>query len=110
MRNLQEDLKWLEESQRRDLSDEYLSQQGCDTREAYQNYAPDFSYGITFVESDIAYEWLLRAIKAEKLLSKVAFDIIHNKGDNGAVFMGDGLEKEILKMEAQVEREKQGVN
>lgn len=73
MRNLENDLEWLSRSQdRKDLSDEYLKESRPDnlTREEYQDVAPEFSYGITFVESDIAREWLERAIKAEELIKK----------------------------------------
>jgi hypothetical protein len=103
MRNLQEDLKWLEKSKNaRDLSDDYLREiNHHTTRENYQNYAPDFSYGITFVESDIAYEWLQRALQYAKLLSRVSFAIKSSKADNGAVFLGDRLENEILELEVQ---------
>jgi hypothetical protein len=97
MRNLQEDLKQLEELHRKDLLDECPPEYDINNR-------------FTFVDPKVSREWLLRAIKAEKLLSKVAFNIIHNKGDNGTVFMGDGLEREILKLEVQDEREKQGAN
>ncbi len=66
MRDLDEDLKWLTKSQNRtDLSDEYLQEHGQATREDYEGRACDFDYGITFVESTIAREWLERAIKAE---------------------------------------------
>ncbi len=71
VRDLQKDLEWLSRCQeRRDLSDDYLKQYcpECDTREGYDNYAPDWKYGITFVESKIAKEWLDRAIEAEELL------------------------------------------
>ncbi|HEY8464210.1 MAG TPA: hypothetical protein VIM29_09360 [Bacillota bacterium] len=72
MRDLNNDLKWLTESkQARDLSDDYLQEiNHHTTREAYQNYAPEFSYGITFVESNIALEWLQRAVEAEKRLNE----------------------------------------
>lgn len=73
MRNLENDLEWLSRSQDgKDLSDEYLKGNCPDnlTREEYQDVAPEFSYGITFVESDIAREWLERAIKAEELIKK----------------------------------------
>ena len=66
MRDLNADLMWLLEHQdRSDLSDAYLKTTGQVTRENFQNYAPDFEYGITFVETTIAREWLDRAIKAE---------------------------------------------
>jgi hypothetical protein len=97
VRNLQEDLKWFEELHRKDLLDEHLAEY-------------EFNNRFTFADPKVSREWLLRAIKAEKLLSIVAFDIIHNKGNNGAVFMGDGLEREILKLEVQVERDKQRGN
>ena len=72
MRDLQKDLEWLSACQdNRDLSDSYLVEYCPNnrTRENYQDYAPDFEYGITFVESCIAREWLERAIKAEELLN-----------------------------------------
>jgi len=66
-RNLHTDLRWLMEQQHlTDLSDEYLKKKQCDTRADYANKACDFSYGITFVESSIAREWLERAIRAEE--------------------------------------------
>lgn len=66
MRDLNADLKWLSEKQKAtDLSDGYLREIHCPTRDDFQSVAPDFSYGITFVESNIAREWLERAIKAE---------------------------------------------
>lgn len=71
MRDLSKDLKWLSNCQNsRDLSDEYIKKYypECDTRELYNNYAPDWKYGITFVESKIAREWLDRAIEAEFIL------------------------------------------
>jgi len=73
MRDLNKDLEWIERDQgNKDLSDEYLKEHDCfSTRERYQNYAPDFQYGITFVESIIAKEWLDRAIKAENELSEL---------------------------------------
>lgn len=73
MRDLQKDLEWLSESQnKRDLSDEYLKEYCPNnrTREDYKDRAPDFSYGITFVESTVAREWLKRAITAEELLKE----------------------------------------
>lgn len=71
MRDLHKDLEWLIESQNsRDLSDEWLKERGNTTREEYQDYAPDWLYGITWVESTIAGEWLQRAIIAEDKLSK----------------------------------------
>jgi hypothetical protein len=71
MRDLQADFEWLFKSKNsRDLSDGFLISQGCKTRECYQDYAPEFNYGITFVESDIAGEWLERAMKAEKKLAE----------------------------------------
>ncbi len=67
MRDLNTDLKWLSEGQNRtDLSDAYLETHGQRTRMDLQSYAPDFEYGITFVESTIAREWLERAIRAEE--------------------------------------------
>ena len=58
MRNLSTDLEWLSKKQNHsDLSDAYLEGQGLRTRQDYQNNAPDFEYGITFVESTIAREW-----------------------------------------------------
>jgi hypothetical protein len=66
VRDLNEDLKWLSKSQSHsDLSDDYLKEIGNSTREDLQDNAPDLMYGITFVESTIAREWLERAIKAE---------------------------------------------
>ena len=97
MRNLQEDLKKLEELHRKDLLDECPPEHDINNR-------------FTFSDPKVSREWLLRAIKAEKLLSDVAFAINHCKADNRAVFLGDRLEKEIFKMEVQVERDKQGVN
>jgi hypothetical protein len=97
MRNLQEDLKQLEELHRKDLLDECPPEHDINNR-------------FTFADPKASREWLLRAIKAEKLLSKVAFDIIHNKGDNGGIFLGDKMEKEILKLEVQVEHDKQRGN
>jgi len=73
LRDLNKDLEWLSESQRRkDLSDDYLKEINPfnNTRGDFQDNAPDLSYGITFVESTIAREWLERAIKAEEKLSK----------------------------------------
>lgn len=68
LRNLNKDLKWLSDCQRsRDLSDDYLKNDMRNmTREDYQNSATELVYGITFVESTIAREWLERAIEAEK--------------------------------------------
>jgi hypothetical protein len=97
MRNLQQDLKWLEELHRKDLLDEHLAEH-------------EFNNRFTFADPKVSREWLLRAIKAEKLLSDVAFAINHCKADSRAVFLGDRLEKEIFKLEVQIEREKQGVN
>jgi hypothetical protein len=69
MRDLQYDLKCLTERQQKcDLPDDYLESNNNITRKFYENNAPEFSYGITFVESTIAREWLERAIKAEKIL------------------------------------------
>lgn len=68
MRDLQNDLSWLIKSQQQDLSDDYLQKCSHTTRSAFQYYAPNWCYGITFVESNIAREWLERAIKAEKEL------------------------------------------
>ena len=66
MRNLQEDFNWLSTGQNRnDLSDKYLKDKGRSTRDFYANRICDFDYGITFVETSIAREWLERAIKAE---------------------------------------------
>ncbi len=66
MRDLNADLKWLSNGQRlTDLSDDSLLERHCATRKDYANRVCDFSYGITFVESTIAREWLERAIKAE---------------------------------------------
>lgn len=71
MRDLQNDLEWLIKSQNsRDLTDEWLKENGNSTREEYQNYAPEWLYGITWVESTIAGEWLQRAIIAESKLVK----------------------------------------
>lgn len=67
MRDLSKDLEWLENAQcKKDLSDEFLISRGSTTQKAYENQAPEFEYGITFVESTIAKEWLLRAISAER--------------------------------------------
>ena len=68
MRDLNKDLEWLSNSQRsKDLSDNYLLEANPfnTTRLDYNDHAPDLVYGITFVESEIAREWLERAIKAE---------------------------------------------
>jgi len=71
MRDLQNDLEWLIKSQNsRDLTDEWLKENGNSTRKEYQNYAPEWLYGITWVESTIAGEWLQRAIIAESKLVK----------------------------------------
>lgn len=65
MRDLKADLKWLTLSQSTsDLSDGFLKARKCNTRERWQGQAYEFAYGITFVESTIAREWLERAIKA----------------------------------------------
>jgi hypothetical protein len=79
LRDLKEDLKWLHECQsNRDLSDEFLIENNRGVgRAEYQNYAPELQYGITFVESDIAREWLQRAIDAEAKLQIV--EIIFGK-------------------------------
>jgi hypothetical protein len=70
MRNLNNDLEWLVKCQNNtDLSDSYLQEHGQTTRKDYDNRTCDFEYGITFVESSIAREWLERAIKAENILS-----------------------------------------
>jgi hypothetical protein len=66
MRNLKEDLKWLKSGQSKiDLSDEALKKHGLQTRKDFSDRVCDFSYGISFVESSIAREWLERSIKAE---------------------------------------------
>ena len=66
-RNLSTDLSWLLKGQsQKDLSDTELAAKGFFTRKEYQDQALDFAYGITFVESTIAMEWLARAIKAEE--------------------------------------------
>ncbi len=72
MRNLQNDLEWLEAGQNRyDLSDEWLKENDCPRyRDEFDNLVAEFAYGITFVESWIAREWLERAIKAEAELTK----------------------------------------
>ena len=68
MRDLKTDLEWLIKSQdKTDLSDDYLESNGQATRTGFGEYAPGFEYGITFVESTIAREWLERAIKAERM-------------------------------------------
>lgn len=71
MRDLHKDLEWLIKCQNsRDLSDESLRECEHSTREEYQDYAPDWLYGITWVESTIAGEWLQRAIIAEAKLKE----------------------------------------
>ncbi len=66
MRDLNNDLAWISKCQDRvDLPDVHLGEIGQTTRKDFGNHAPDFEYGITFVESTIAREWLERAIKAE---------------------------------------------
>jgi hypothetical protein len=72
MRDLEKDLIWVERDQDRyDLSDEWLiKEKTIDSRENYQERLAEWLYGITFVESTIAREWLERAIKAESLLAK----------------------------------------
>lgn len=68
VRHLETDLEWLDKCQRHiDLSDDYLESKGQATRKGFDKHAPDFEYGITFVESTIAREWLERAIKSEKM-------------------------------------------
>lgn len=69
MRNLKEDLEKVETIQNRwDLSDEYLKEHNCSTRNNV-DLMGEYSYGITFIESDIAREWLERAIFAEEKLN-----------------------------------------
>ena len=72
MRNLYDDLKQLNKDQDRfDLTDDYLLEHGNRTRlEFNDRLGYEFSYGITFVESWIAEEWLKRAIEAENELLK----------------------------------------
>lgn len=75
MRDLESDLKQLDRDQdRRDLSDTYLESINHHPTRAEMTYAIafEYSYGITFVESDIAREWLERAIKAESELKRLA--------------------------------------
>lgn len=73
MRDLEQDLIQLNSGQkRRDLSDGYLLENRYPTRKEYENRAHDFAYGITFIESSIAKEWLERAIKAEKKIDHAA--------------------------------------
>lgn len=68
MRDLKADKAWLDQSRLEyDLTDSYILDNNLNgsTREEYQNHAPEWAYGITFVESTIAKEWLERAITAE---------------------------------------------
>ncbi len=66
MRDLNKDLQWLTNCQKmKDLSDDFIAKRVTTTRKQFQTEAPELSYGITFVESTIAREWLERAIKAE---------------------------------------------
>lgn len=70
MRDLKDDLEWLDKCQKHtDLSDDLLVARGQQTRRGFDRHAPDFEYGITFVESTIAREWLERAIGAENEIS-----------------------------------------
>lgn len=72
MRDLNKDLDWLMICKnKKDLTDDYLKEICSTTRKTYQDYAPEYEYGITFVESDIAYEWLTRAIEAEEKLEEL---------------------------------------
>ena len=77
MRDLREDLKNLFTTKfKTDLPDEYLAENGELTREYYHNMgiAQDLSYGITFVESNIALEWLERAVNAENRLEELKWE------------------------------------
>ena len=66
MRNLNEDLKELEaRMSKHNYSDEYLKENDIPTREECGTIGVECYYGITYVESNIAKEWLDRAIKAE---------------------------------------------
>jgi hypothetical protein len=68
MRDLNKDLQLLIADQTlNDLSDEYLAAKGHITHAEIsdEHLAFDLMCGITFVESNIAREWLERAIKAE---------------------------------------------
>jgi len=66
MRDLHKDLKELETSREySDLPDEYLEKEGLDTRVEFPEVCQEMKYGITFVESTVAKEWLERAINAE---------------------------------------------
>lgn len=72
MRDLNKDLDWLMICKdKKDLTDDYLKEICSTTRKTYQDYAPEYQYGITFVESNIAYEWLTRAIEAEEKLEEL---------------------------------------
>lgn len=72
MRDLNKDLDWLMICKnKKDLTDDYLKEICSTTRKTYQDYAPEYEYGITFVESDIAYEWLTRAVEAEEKLEEL---------------------------------------
>ena len=68
MRDLQADLTELKKCQARcDLNDKFLKESDimeC-LRSDIEEIAREFIYGISFVESTIAKEWLERAIKAE---------------------------------------------
>ena len=68
MRDLRQDFEWLtREKMKKDLADDKV----IFKRKDFNDFAPEYEYGITFVESDIAYEWLTRAIEAEEKLEEL---------------------------------------
>ena len=68
MRDLRQDFEWLtREKMKKDLADDKV----IFKRKDFHDFAPEYEYGITFVESDIAYEWLTRAIEAEEKLEEL---------------------------------------
>ena len=97
MRDLQKDMEWLTKGQYRiDLSDVYLRERGQSTRADYEGRTPEYEYGISFVESSIAREWLERAIRAENVekaapdmleaLKELAKYIQFNKGNAAPIY------------------------
>ena len=68
LRDLRQDFEWLtREKMKKDLADDKV----IFKRKDFNDFAPEYEYGITFVESNIAYEWLTRAIEAEEKLEEL---------------------------------------